>query len=392
MQHLFYYRSNPKFEEIAFRGAYYKVEFGQVIAEIMAMDEEVFEETKKVERILREVEAEVRPLGDLSLVKEEIPKWDLSPFFKDILFWQPLIAAAGPKEFVYENLRYTSLEERIVKENGYVPHLKELSDELKGASPLQWDKLVDLFEGRGVKYIDEPNIQKGVRRCVVEYDKNYREMVAFIQRLWYHKEAYLDGTAVERAKVTKHFVKPVMQTGMAPIEDCARVFPVQEEHVRYTPGQTAYRVSELAAVEFHWLDDQCRRIVRCKLCGGLFVPIHQRGVYCSRPNPEYDNQPCTAVGPLIAHKEKVVDYPMEQDFVRNSKTFSKWCRENREGQPEEIQQEIKANYKKWKENARSAQQAFLDGTITKEDLIRALVLPAVPERSPLLYEQKQADR
>lgn len=389
MQHLFYYRSNPKFEEIAFRGTYYKVEFGQVIAEIMAMDEEVFEEMKKVERILREVEAEVRPLGDVSLVKEEISKWDLSPFFKDILFWQPLIAAAGPREVVYESLEPTSLEKETV-EKVNVPYLRELFDEVRAASPLQWDKLVDLFEGRSVAYIDEPDIREGVCRCAREYEKKFQEMITFIQRLWYHKEAYLDGTAVERAKVTKHFVKPVMQTGMAPIEDCARVFSVQEEHVRYTPVQTAYRVSELAAVEFHWLDDQCRRIVRCKLCGGLFVPIHQRGVYCSRPNPEYDNQPCTAVGPLIAHKEKVVDYPMEQDFVRNSKTFSKWCRENREGQPEEIQREIKANYKKWKENARSAQQAFMNGTITEEDLIHALELPTIPDRSPLLYEQKQA--
>ena len=391
MQHLFYYRSNPKSEEIAFRGIYYKVEFGQVIAEIMAMDEEVFEETKKVERILREVEEEVRPLGDLSLVKEEISKWNISPFFKDILFWQPLIAAAGPREVIYESLEPTSLEKETVGKVN-VSYLRELLDEVRAASPLQWDKLVDLFEGRSVAYIDEPDIREGVCRCAREYEKKFQEMITFIQRLWYHKEAYLDGTAVQRVEVTQHFAKPVIQTGMAPMEDCKNMFPEGEEHTRYTPVQTAKSVSELVALEFYWLNEQCRRIVRCKLCGGLFVPIHQRGVYCSRPNPEYDNQPCTAVGPLIAHKEKVVDYPMEQDFVRNSKTFSKWCRENREGQPEEIQREIKANYKKWKENARSAQQAFLNGAITKADLISALEVPAIPDRSPLLYEQKQANR
>ena len=75
------------------------------------MDEAVFEDAEKIGRILREAKEGTRLLEDLSLGKREPSKGKVSPFFKELLFLQPLIAAGEPREFEYKGTGDTGSEE-----------------------------------------------------------------------------------------------------------------------------------------------------------------------------------------------------------------------------------------------------------------------------------------
>lgn len=144
---------------------------------------------------------------------------------------------------------------------------------------------------------------------------------------------------------------------------------------------------------------------RCELCGQYFIPYRKETIYCSMPNPAYNNRSCAKEGARLRYQKAhpFLKTPLGQAHIRNYKAYKMWMKRNiaflqnkydevYAAEEKDVQEKLKyqiildlsARWDEWDKKTRGAIFDYENHTISDEELLAAIELPPPRERSPLM--------
>ena len=288
------------------------------------------------------------------------------------------------KQAEYE---FTAQEQRQVLGNNLPPYVQQQLGYLRKESSLRWNVFAGLLKNEVVMSVESDCEHDEIIRCTKTYLNNWEEMLLSLQRL----QSWLTGSLTSDVNYESSGVNLIyagLQSRPIPSREMGLVFS-DRPGTKYTVARTVIRINDLVALELELMEENGQRFSQCGLCGRYFIPFSSKAIYCHNPNPNYDGKPCSKIGPVLAHRSNIWGNPLYSRFLRARKTYAKWCSENCRRRSREIEKEILSTRMKWENTATAALADYAAGMITKEAAEQALMLPAIQERSPLLYEAKK---
>lgn len=183
------------------------------------------------------------------------------------------------------------------------------------------------------------------------------------------------------------------------------------------PVYTALSFIPLVSLELYIMQQFGKRLLRCSFCDRLFSSYSSRSKYCAFPNPKYEGETCRNVAPHIDFINRECSTTLGKEYRKNYEAYNRWVSRNQksdcrlmkllyslfydtyEGSPRackqyaeqeiaRIQADIKSCFKQWVDNAKIAQENFLKGKISEEEVKSTIQLPPVSCRSTLLSEKR----
>lgn len=389
MQKLFYFRGGRKSEEVVINGKLYQLGIGDIISNIVNMDIESFlTDTKLVEdSILSPIAS-----GEVSCQKlAELPRYvsglKISPFFQDVVLWQPLFMASIDAVARQIELEFTATEQR--QHNAEVPPQYKAQQHalLYDMSAICWNVFSAFLSQKQSMPVSSIEEQRKISECTQIYLENFQYMILSFYRLQNNLADWLQRNQLD-CEGKNDLIYAGLRTNFIPYADVESIFP-NKKGIKYTQIQSAIRINDLVALEIDLINRSDQQFRQCELCGRYFISFSKKSIYCHYPNPDHKGKPCKKIGPTLKHQDKLHDVPMYAKYLKNCKAYTKWMHSNFHEVSDEITDEMNAIHKQWQMRARAALQDFADRKISEPELVASLKLPPVRERSPLLYQEKQ---
>lgn len=180
--------------------------------------------------------------------------------------------------------------------------------------------------------------------------------------------------------------------GRRGLSDISGVIIPDDSKPSRTVSQAYYceSISELAALDLYFMRCSKYRIKTCALCENLFLAHSTRQRFCSNPNLEFQNKSCKDVGPTLLHSKQLKGDDISILYNKNYKTYHRWTRVSRtklEKEADKIEtkpiiDEILDKFRQWCDTAQRAKNAWLNGSLSKDEAIASLRLPTFYDRSP----------
>jgi len=398
MKHLIYFRGGQKSEEIYFSGQLHTFGVGGVISDLLALNISHINRCNEAIKkdLLLPILDRQRPVYDLRYLPEYISKMELTAFFQDLFLWQPFNIMQVSAAAEQEEHSFTAQEVKLIQANLPPTHTQAQLNKLKSLTNASLNIFSDLIKNKyklrnnPFNPLDSPDAEASILHCLEFYINNWDSLILFLNRLPMNLTDFLQPNSFHASAKTD-LIYAGLQTGEIPTIDYKAIFS-SKPNTKYTVIRTATRIHDIVALELSLMEKNYQHFEKCRLCGRYYVPFSNRAVYCRNPNPEYENRPCSAVGPALFHRNNHKDDVMYQKLTRAKKTYAKWAHDNGEDNGTEIGNEIKVNRIAWKKAAEAAFENYKSGIFSKDELELLLKLPSLSERSPLLREQKELDR
>lgn len=194
----------------------------------------------------------------------------------------------------------------------------------------------------------------------------------------------------------------------------AALFPNQ----RFSRDQRVYKVASLTSMvslEIELFSKESMKLKRCAFCGGYFFVKDQRTKYCSYANRTLKGKTCKEAAPQYILQNKTAMHELrEKNYNRYEHWVVQFNDERARKTPayfhrirelirdslehveakqelEAISEEITTIFEAWRNASSKAIDDYFIGKITEDECKAALVVPAIPDRSPkLAYWRKKA--
>ena len=182
--------------------------------------------------------------------------------------------------------------------------------------------------------------------------------------------------------------------------------------------QRAYKVASLTSMvslEMELFSKESMKLKRCAFCGGYFFVKDQRTKYCSYANRTLKGKTCKEGAAQYIFQNKTA---LHNIYEKNYNTYDHWVIQFDENssrktpnyflkireliqeklEPVKAKQELEAIsdeitkiFEAWRNASSKAIDDYFIGKITEDECKAALVVPAIPDRSPkLVYWRKEA--
>lgn len=189
-------------------------------------------------------------------------------------------------------------------------------------------------------------------------------------------------------------------------------------HHRFGRDQRVYKVASLTSLvslEIELFSKESMKLKRCAFCGGYFFVKDQRTKYCSYANRTLKGKTCKEAAPQYILQNKTAMHELrEKNYNRYEHWVVQFNDERARKTPayfhrirelirdslehveakqelEAISEEITKIFEAWRNASSKAIDDYFIGKITEDECKAALVVPAIPDRSPkLAYWRKEA--
>ena len=384
-----YFRGERKEELVYLQQLTFKLNVGEIISDVASIDSSFLSQTAHIEKLVDDIATGIRPVSDLKYLKIHIGDLDISSCLRAIMLWQPYIQSRQEDDHLFLLTTLSAEEVTLLLNGTTIPfHNKLIFDGMPKYSPIKWTVLAKILSGAGHLCMDWDENNEYLKKCIMDYQANFKSMLHEFSRLQQHLTLYLNAPPDTREFRKKFLLNAGSSISMVPQSDASKIFSSSVPQ-KYSQVYAGINISDLVAMELNLLEKMHLEMRPCALCGKYFAPYSMRSIFCYRPNPKYNEKKCSVVGSLLIHRSKIKDSPLETLYKRRQKAYAKWVADHKNLSEQKIKDEIDDNFTKWKKSARNKLIAWRNDAITDDEFVASIALPPVRARSESLYELRQ---